>query len=488
MIYRKRNFPLVGLLSLLLAACGGGSSSSPLVAGIDGTGARTPVAVVSTGTVTGFGSVIVNGVHYDTSATSFTIDGQPGSQSDLDVGDVVVVKGELDEDDSSRGTATSVTFDDLVEGPISAIDTTAGTLTVLGQLVRINADTSFDDSIQPASIDGLAVGDIVEVSGFVGTDASIAATRIEPKPASTELELTGVVEDLDVVNSRFSIRSQIIDYSMAMLNDFDDGTIDEGELVEVKAGPVLGPDDELVATRIEFRGNDVEGEDGDRAEIEGFISRFVDITDFDVAGFPVTTNGSPTIEGGVAGDLGIDVKVEVEGSLSGGVLRATKIDVRQSNSVRVAANVDSIDYADDSFVVLGITVRVDPKTRLEDKGPQDIEDFSLSDLLVDDYVEVRGAELPAGSGEILAGLLERDDDEPDVELRGFVDAGTVVDPSFSVLGVTITTNGSTVFRDSSGSVIPAGSFFAAAEGRLVDIEGLEVGDRAVTATEVELEQ
>jgi len=133
-------------------------------------------------------------------------------------------------------------------------------------------------------------------------------------------------------------------------------------------------------------------------------------------------------------------------------------------------------------------VKVDGQTRLEDKGPLDIEGFSLSDLLVDDYVEVRGAELPAGSGELLAGLLERDDDEPDVELRGFVDAGTVVDPSFSVLGVTITTNGGTVFRNASGSVIPAASFFAAAAGSLVSVKGLEVGDRAITATEVEFEQ
>ena len=33
-------------------------------------------------------------------------------------------------------------------------------------LVLIGADTSFDDNISPASLDGLSVGEIVEVSGF----------------------------------------------------------------------------------------------------------------------------------------------------------------------------------------------------------------------------------------------------------------------------------------------------------------------------------
>ena len=241
----------------------------------------------------------------------------------------------------------------------------------------------------------------------------------------------------------------------------------------------------MLATRIEFKGAGAAADDGDRAELEGFITRFVDITDFDVSGLAVTSNGNPAIEGGVAGDLGLDVKVEVEGVVNNGVLVATKIDLRRGSAVRIVANVDSVDAAASSLVVLAI--RVDGLTRLEDKA-QDIESFSLGDLLVDDYVEVRGAELPAGSGEVLASLLERDDDDPDVELRGFVETGTIVGPSFTVLGVSITTNGATVFRDTDDTVISAATFFATADGRLVKVVGLEVADRAISASEVELEQ
>jgi len=481
-------FPVV-FCALLLSACGGGGGggygSGPATAGIDGTGARSPV--VASGPVTGFGSVIVNGVHYETNSTRFTIDGASGSQDDLAVGDIVIVRGELNRDDSSRGTATSIEFDDLVEGPISAIDSALNTITVLGQTVRIGADTSFDDSIQPASIAGLAISDVVEISGLTVSDGSISATRIEPKPASAQFELTGLVTALDAGNSRFNIGNQVVDYASAMIEDFAGGTIANGDLVEVKAGTTLGGGGALLATRVEFKGDDFNGEDGDRVEIEGFISRFVDITDFDISNVAVTTNGSPAITGGVVGDLGLDVKVEAEGTFVGGEFVATRIDIRRSNGVRVVANVDSVNAAGNSFVVLGITVRVDPLTRLEDKGPMDIENFSIDDLLVGDYVEVRGAELPAGSGELLASLLERDDPRSEVEVRGFVESGTVAEPTFEILGVTVTTGGGTVFRDASGNVISSASFFAAAAGRHVNVDGTEVSDQGILATQVEFE-
>src|SRR5512143_1087467 len=84
--------------TLVLAACGGGSGNN--VAGIDRTGSP---AIAAYGTVSAFGSVVVNGVHYNTSGTTFTIDGDAGAQSDLAIGDVVLVKGTLD-----TGGATGV--------------------------------------------------------------------------------------------------------------------------------------------------------------------------------------------------------------------------------------------------------------------------------------------------------------------------------------------------------------------------------------------
>jgi len=133
----KFYFLVTMTVALAIAGCGGGNET---VAGIDARGNPVASAVAARGAITGFGSVIVNGVTYDTSSATFTIDGSDGLQSDLAVGDVIVLIGTVEADGTSP-TALSITFDDAVEGPITAIDSVAQTLTVLGQLVRIDAET-----------------------------------------------------------------------------------------------------------------------------------------------------------------------------------------------------------------------------------------------------------------------------------------------------------------------------------------------------------
>jgi hypothetical protein len=107
------------LFALLLAvsACGGGSSGGggiapppppppPPVGGITRTGVAFAI-----GPVTDFGSVVVNGIRYDTSGADFTVDGQTATQTDLGIGDVVLIKGTID-DDNTNAVALSVEFDD----------------------------------------------------------------------------------------------------------------------------------------------------------------------------------------------------------------------------------------------------------------------------------------------------------------------------------------------------------------------------------------
>jgi len=473
---------LIFVVGTSLVACGGGGSGGPTVAGIDGTGS---LQASSFGTVTGFGSVIVNGVRFETTNAAFTIDGQVGSQSDLAVGDVVLVQGTIDVTGVS-GSADSVSFDDNVEGPVDAIDPAAGTLVVLSQLVRVTADTSFDDSIQTASLNGLNLGDIVEVTGLVDAMGVINATRLELKPAGGELEITGVVSLLNPGASQFNINSLVVDFSSAMLEDFPSGSISDGDLVEAK-GTSIGNLNELIATRVEFKGPRLGGAQNDRLEIEGFITRFASETDFDVSGFPVVTNAQTLFEGGVAADLGLNVKVEAEGNLdSNGVLVATKVDIRRARVLRVTALVDSVDAGAGSFATLGITVNVDLLTRIEDKSDMDLEPFGLSQLNAGDYVEVRGTEFPVGSEQILAGRLEREDPDPETILQGFVTS--FAEPSVTVLGVAIETDAGTIFRDETGAVLSATEFFAQlAQGTLVKARGVEVSAQVIDADEVELE-
>ena len=469
---------IVPTVAMVIVACGGGGGGAS-TAGID-RGGVPGVAVVSKGTLTGFGSVVVNGVRFDTSGAVFGIDGGSGTESDLRIGHVIVVKGTLD-DDGTTGTADDVSFDDNVEGPIQSIDLAGNTMIVLGQTVRIDGDTAFDDNIAPASLEGLAVDDIVEVSGFVRADGSIAATRIERKPAGGEFEVMGVVSALNSANMTFQINALVVDYSSAQLDNFPGGAPANGDLVEAK-GTSLGAGGELQATRVEFKADDIPGEDGDDVELEGFITRFADSSDFDVEGFPVQADAQTTYEGGTANDLAVNVKVEVEGELnSSGVIVADRIEFKAASNIRVEGLVESVQAGANTLTVLGITINVTPATRLEDKTDLEVEPLTLDDIRVGDFVAVRGF---VESGELTATLLERDDDRGEVSLRAVVE--TVNDPEFTLFGVTVVTNNGTQFEDLNDAPLTAGQFFGQALGRLVDAKGTLNG-AMIQAEEVSLE-
>ncbi len=463
------------LAAVTMSACssgGGDSGVSPPPPPPPPTGGigRTGIAI---GPISTFGSVVVNGVRYETTSANFTINDAAGIESDLSVGQVVVVQGTMDAN-GTTGTADEVIFDDSVKGPVESIDIPGSSLVVLGQTVLVTADTSFDDGISPASLEGLTVGDIVEVSGLPDANGNIVATRIEDKPAGTPFEVHGIVSGLDSANFRFNINGLVVDYSGATLDNFPGGQINNDDFVEAK-GATLGAAGELVATSVELENALAGGQDGDRIEIEGFITRFISATDFDVSGFPVTTTGSTTYVGGDATDLGLNVKVEVEGDLNAsGVLVAEEVDIRRAKAVRATATIDSVDAAAGSVVLLGITVTTDEITRLEDKSNVGLEPLTINDIVAGDYVEVRGDEFPAGSGSILASIFEREDPDPDTILQGFVE--TISDPSL------------TIFRDENDVVISSTEFFnRLAANDLVKAEGTESADTTITATEVEFE-
>jgi hypothetical protein len=380
-------------------------------------------------------------------------------------------------DDGTDAVADAVSFGDLVEGPISAIDTTAGTITVLSQLIVIGDDTSFDDDISPASIDGLNIDDTVEVSGFIFADGSISATRIERKSASSEFEVTGLVSNLTAMT--FQINDLIVDFSAAQLDDFPAGSPENGQRVEAK-GNKLGDSDELLATRVEFKGDELEADDGDQVEVEGFITQFGSALDFEVEGIPVITNTSTVFKNGESGDLALNTKVEVEGPMdANGIITATKVEIKLANFIRIEGIVDPVSGS--SVTILGVQINVDSLTRFEDKSAMKLDTFGLTDIMDGDYLETRGFENASG---IVATRVEREDFDGEVAIRAFVDS--VSAPNFTIRGVTIETNDQTVFRNTMEQVIPAGDFFVQAMGRLVEAEG-SPKNGGILASEVEME-
>jgi len=468
---------LAGLPTVLLA-CGGGSGGGnegggPIV-GIDRGG-----VTISQGPINGFGSVIVNGVRYSTTGASITIDDRPGTEADLRAGQVVRVEGTVDATGTS-GTARSIAFNDDVEGPVQSIDAAAAQLVVLGQTVQVGRSTSFDDSISPRSLEGLAVGDRVEVSGLVNADGLISATRIERKPALATVEVKGSASAVDSNARRFSINLLTVDYSTAQLSNFAAGVPVNGDMVEAHGS--LNAAGVLIATRLERRSASLEGTTDDSADLEGLVTRYVSSVDFDVAGQRVTTTGTTVYQGGGAANLALGANVEVEGGFDANArLIASRIEFRRESNVEISALVDSVNVTAGSLVVLGVTVRTNALTRFEDHSDADLPRFSLADLRAGDYVELSAYD---DGGGLLASLLERDDADDRLEVEG--PASAVAAPEFTIAGIRITTNDQTEFRNNDGGSISAASFFAAAAGREVKVRGALVGN-TVLADQAELE-
>lgn len=464
---------LAALAASMIVACGGGGGSEP-VAGIDRGG-----VTIAQGPINGFGSVIVNGVRYSTSGATITVDDQPGTESDLRVGQVVRVEGTVDAV-GTTGVARRISFNDELEGPVQSIDLAASRMVVLGQTVQVGAGTSFDDSIVPRGLEGLQAGQRIEVSGLVDAGGVIAATRIERKAASAAVEVKGTAESVDTGARRFRISQLQVDYSGATLSGFAAGQPANGDVVEA-FGTLTGAG-VLVATRVEKRSTSLSGSTNDHADIEGLVTRFASAADFDVAGQRVTTTAATRYEGGSAAILALNVNVEVEGDFdASGRIVATKVEFRQDGDIELAGRLDAVNATGNTFVVFGATVRTTAVTRFEDKSAADVERFSLADLRVGDYVEVHAYR---DAGGLVATLLERDDAQSTVELRGT--ATEVAQPNLRVGGIAATTGPQTEYRDNNGVSITAATFFAAAPGREVKLRGSLVNN-VVLADRAELE-
>ena len=250
-------------LMTLLTACGGGSSSDPTGA------APTATTQGASGMITGFGSVYVNGVEWETDGATIEIDDDMGSESDLDVGHIVMVHGSIAADGTA--TADSIEYDAELEGPISDIDLGAGTITVLGYVVVIDGDTIFDDDSLVSSIDGLSVGDFVEINGYPLADGRLLAVHLELETDAGEVEVSGVISNLDTATSTFNLNDLVVDYTSAVLEDFDGEAIADGQHVEVEGSSTLGPSGELIADKVELE-DDYPYEDVDEFEVEGIIT------------------------------------------------------------------------------------------------------------------------------------------------------------------------------------------------------------------------
>ncbi len=286
-----------------------GANSSATVDIID-----NDVAVLSAfGSITDLNSATVNGIRYDTNATNVQVNGLPANVSDLKLGQVVALDGEVNFS-NALGRADEIRYSASIIGPVENIDATAKRLIVMGQTVLTNADTVFDPSIDPDTFAGLALGTTTQISGFLNAAGDIVTTRIEPDTTSTGVQLIGTVAGLDLVNMLFSINRLTVDYSNATLIDLPMGMPANGLLVIVRGALTNGI---LVADEIANIDNPA-ATPGERVLLGGIITRFASSTDFDLNGTPIMTNTSTGYVNGNAGDLQANAEITIDGEVSSG--------------------------------------------------------------------------------------------------------------------------------------------------------------------------
>jgi hypothetical protein len=456
---------LIGLATsaaVLLSACGGGGGGIGGTGGGGGGGGIGGTGVAYGG-ITGFGSVWVNGVRYDTSSATFKRDDSTVSQSDLRVGMVARIEGS-----SSASTATLVSVDSALKGRVEQVG--SDTYTVMGQTVRTDASTAFEDNLRPA------LGDYVEVHGLPVQPGVVAAGYIERKSALADppYKVTGFVATQDAGASTLTVGTLTVSYASAKTSDMGSGSW-VGRLVEIKgaacaASPVCGT---LTASVIEPAGPGITT--SPQAEIEGYVSTLT-ADGFTMGGQTVVLSASTVFEDGLRADLAVGVKVEVEGPITNGVLTATKVQFRDG----ARAEADVLAIVGDRITLAGlpgVEIQVTSATELKDLA-------SLGQLQPGQHIRVRGR--PTAGNVIVASELEARDAKEDVELRGAVSA--VAAPSFTLLGLMVDTSGlsDNAFRDNDVVIGRASFFSTLTVGRAVSVKGVRSGD-AVVWEEVELE-
>lgn len=404
-----------------LTACGGGGGGSDSTASSPATSGST----ITSGVITGFGSVFVDGVEFETDESSFSLDdGDDGMENEdgLAVGMVVTVTGTVNAD-GKTGSAEHIEFDDELEGIVNANDVAAdgtGTMTVMGQTVFIKTTTIFESDVAGIdSVDKVAAGNVVEVSGFSSGDGSVYATRIEVKLAAhagEEIEVKGLISNLAA--STFDIGGLTVDFSSALFDDsLPDGTLSDGQYVEVKSTAGFNLDGELIASEIELQRDgdmDMEGDDGDEVELNGIVTAVNSDTAFEIGGRTIIITKATSIEHGNAGDIKVGVLLEVEGELNAaGELLADEIELAIEDDIEMEGILEAVNDPPGSVTLLGEIILVNASTLLIDKQDEDgllpEHFFGLDDLNSGDYVEI-DAYLEPDSGKLIAVKLERDDD------------------------------------------------------------------------------
>lgn len=439
-------------LTLQLSACiGGGDIGDVAEGGLEGTG-------LSTGSISNFGSIFVNGTKYDTSAAEVIINDEISSIDQLKLGMYVNVLGQQNRE-TEQGTANSIEYRDLLHGPIVFVNVEAAVLQILGLSVHIDADT-FLYGIN--AIDELQAGDVVRVSGAAiasapGIPPSIDATLLEYLPqASNAFSVVGSLMSLDENTQTFFIGGRRFNYSEARILPTQ---LHEQTRVEVKGRQVQQGDNLPVSFVDELRELPLLPLPiGSMAQIKGKITRYVDPQNFEVEYRQVSLPQT------LVDELAVSLQQGLIANLTGisnteGVIDINHIEVsvpttavNQSGQLFIRSSglvehIGLMEQIPQTLTVFGVTGLLSTDTNYLDVSGS--LDYGETDLRIGDYLMVLGALNSQGVFHISDVFFIPFALQNERQLMG--NSGNVdsVNRQLTILGVSVLTSEQTRYYDTS---------------------------------------
>jgi hypothetical protein len=191
-------------------------------------------SAVGVGSVDGLGSIIVNGLRYNTDNATFRVDDAPA----LAIGMTVRVTGPVAADFTS-GVASLVESAADLRGPVSAIQNSQGTFVVQGTTVSTDSATVWADA---TGLGAIANGSTLQVWGLPGAPGTLRATRVEQSGASLPI-VAGTVQGLNPALRAFTLGGLRVDYGAALgAGAVAPEALVNGALVRVRASaqPISG--------------------------------------------------------------------------------------------------------------------------------------------------------------------------------------------------------------------------------------------------------
>lgn len=321
-------FVLAAWILAGMTSCGGSDSTVSSSGNLSGSGVGSGgTGSYTVGSITGFGSIIVNGVRYSYSSDVVSsLDGDtPGT---FQLGMVVEVEGLATSTDGSgttaQATAQRIRVGSELLGPVGTVNAASGSFTVLGQTVQTSVDTFYDssNSARLAGLGGTACP-YVKVYGFLHAaeqDHGYNATRVEClSTAPRTYRIRGVVGrtslgSVEIGGTTFALARGVLPAS-------------QGKTVraEVNASPTsptwtvvrLSSDQRLTPSTAEAR---IEGLVSGQAPEDGPDNTLV------INGVPVQVSDSTVFKGVNRNGLSNGLGVSVTGPVVNGTLMASRIE------------------------------------------------------------------------------------------------------------------------------------------------------------------